>query len=120
MFQGMVGSFVLEGDRVRGVRTETGQTFLADAVVLTAGTFLRGRIHVGESPTVPAGRAGDRPSFRLAEQMEALGLEVARFKTGTPPRVDGRTIDFSRLERQDGELPEYRFSVWERRELLPQ
>ena len=119
-FQGMVGSLVMEDGRVAGVRTESGYTFHAPSVVLTAGTFLRGRIHVGLSPAVPAGRAGDPPSVRLAEQMEALGMEVARFKTGTPPRIDGRSVDYSRTEVQPGESPEYRLSVWERAGLLPQ
>ncbi|HEV2146548.1 MAG TPA: tRNA uridine-5-carboxymethylaminomethyl(34) synthesis enzyme MnmG [Longimicrobiaceae bacterium] len=119
-FQGMVGSFLLEGSRVAGVRTESGVEFRARAVVLTAGTFLRGRIHMGRAESVPAGRAGDPPSVRLAEQMEALGLEVARFKTGTPPRVDGRSVDLARLEEQPGESPEYRLSTWAREPLLPQ
>src|SRR5215210_6007919 len=120
LFQGMVGSLLLEGSRVAGVRTESGFELRARAVVLTAGTFLRGRIHVGHAPGVPAGRAGDPPSVRLAEQLEAIGLEVARFKTGTPPRVDGRSVDFSRTEEQPGELPDYRLSAWERAPLLPQ
>ncbi|MBV9110895.1 MAG: tRNA uridine-5-carboxymethylaminomethyl(34) synthesis enzyme MnmG, partial [Gemmatimonadetes bacterium] len=119
-FQGMVGSLLLEGSRVAGVRTENGFEFRARAVVLTAGTFLRGRIHVGRAPGVPAGRAGDPPSVRLAEQIEALGLEVARFKTGTPPRIDGRSVDYSKVEVQPGEMPEYRLSTWERAPLLPQ
>jgi tRNA uridine 5-carboxymethylaminomethyl modification enzyme len=118
--QGMVGALVVDGNRVGGVVTESGYTFLAPSVVLTAGTFLRGRIHIGHSPALPAGRAGDPPSVRLAEQMEALGLEVARFKTGTPPRIDGRSVDFSRTEVQPGESPDYRLSVWERAPLLPQ
>ncbi|MBV9772742.1 MAG: tRNA uridine-5-carboxymethylaminomethyl(34) synthesis enzyme MnmG, partial [Gemmatimonadetes bacterium] len=120
LLPGMVGSFLLEGGRVAGVRTESGIEFRARSVVLTAGTFLRGRIHVGKAEGVPAGRAGDPPSVRLAEQMEALGLEVARFKTGTPPRVDGRSVELSRLEVQPGESPEYRLSVWAREPLLPQ
>jgi tRNA uridine 5-carboxymethylaminomethyl modification enzyme len=119
-FQGMVGSLLLEGARVAGVKTENGFEFRARAVVLTAGTFLRGRIHVGRAEGVPAGRAGDPPSVRLAEQMEALGLEVARFKTGTPPRIDGRSVDYSRVEEQPGENPDYRLSVWERAPLLPE
>ena len=118
--QGMVASLVLAGSRVEGVRVEGGGAFHARAVVLTAGTFLRGRIHVGRAPGVPAGRAGDAPSVHLAEQMEALGLEVARFKTGTPPRVDGRSVDLGRMEVQPGESPEYRLSAWERAPLLPQ
>jgi tRNA uridine 5-carboxymethylaminomethyl modification enzyme len=120
LVQGMVGALVPDGGRVAGVRTEDGREFRARAVVLTAGTFLRGRIHVGRAAGVPAGRAGDAPSLRLAEQMEALGMEVARFKTGTPPRVDGRSVDLARLEVQHGEDPEYRFSAWEPAALLPQ
>lgn len=119
-FQAMVGSLIMEGGRVAGVRTENGFELRARAVVLTAGTFLRGRIHVGRAAGVPAGRAGDPPSVRLAEQMEALGLEVARFKTGTPPRIDGRSVDYSRTELQPGEMDEYRLSAWERAPLLPQ
>ncbi|MGH7457782.1 MAG: tRNA uridine-5-carboxymethylaminomethyl(34) synthesis enzyme MnmG [Longimicrobiaceae bacterium] len=118
--QAMVGELIIEGGRVAGVRTEGGERFRARAVVLTTGTFLRGRIHIGKRTGVPAGRAGELPSIRLAEQVEALGLEVARFKTGTPPRIDGRSVDFSRLEVQRGEDPGYRFSAWERAELLPQ
>ncbi|HSU16032.1 MAG TPA: tRNA uridine-5-carboxymethylaminomethyl(34) synthesis enzyme MnmG [Longimicrobium sp.] len=119
-FQGMVGSLIIEGARVAGVRTESGFEFRARAVVVTTGTFLRGRIHVGHAPAVPAGRAGDPPSVRLAEQLEALGLEVARFKTGTPPRIDGRSVDYAKTELQPGEMEEYRLSVWERAPLLPQ
>ena len=119
-FQGMVGSLLIEGGRVAGVKTESGFEFRARAVVITTGTFLRGRIHVGRAEGVPAGRAGDPPSVRLAEQLEALGLEVARFKTGTPPRIDGRSVDYSRVEEQPGENPDYRLSVWERAPLLPQ
>ncbi|HYJ78665.1 MAG TPA: tRNA uridine-5-carboxymethylaminomethyl(34) synthesis enzyme MnmG [Longimicrobiaceae bacterium] len=119
-FQGMVGSLLIEAGRACGVRTESGLDFHARAVVLTAGTFLRGRIHVGRAAAVPAGRAGDPPSVRLAEQMEALGLEVARFKTGTPPRIDGRSVDYSRTEVQPGESQDYRLSAWERAPLLPQ
>jgi tRNA uridine 5-carboxymethylaminomethyl modification enzyme len=79
---------------------------------VTTGTFLRGRIHVGGEAGVEAGRAGEAPSVALAEGLEGLGLEVARFKTGTPPRVDGRTVDFSRVERQDGDADAYRFSAY--------
>ena len=120
LFQGLVGSLLMEGTRVTGVRTEDGLEFRSRSVVLTTGTFLRGRIHVGGQAATPAGRAGEAPSVRLAEQLEAIGLEVARFKTGTPPRVDGRTVNFDQLEVQHGERPDYRFSVWRRAELLPQ
>ena len=112
LFQEMVDGLVAEDGRVRGVRTRGGTIFEAGAVVVTAGTFLRGRIHVGGEAGVEAGRAGEAPSVALAEGLEHLGLEVARFKTGTPPRIDGRTVDFSRVERQDGESPEYRFAAY--------
>jgi tRNA uridine 5-carboxymethylaminomethyl modification enzyme len=120
LFQGMVGALCMQGERVTGVRLESGIEFAARSVVLTTGTFLRGQIHIGGSPVQAAGRAGEAPSVRLAEQMESLGVEVARFKTGTPPRIDGRTIDYSVLERQDGDPEEYRFSFWARSETLPQ
>ena len=100
------------GRRVVGVRTRGGLDFEARCVVVTTGTFLRGRIHVGGEAGVEAGRAGEAPSVALAESLEALGLEVARFKTGTPPRVDGRTVDFGRTERQDGDPEPYRFAVY--------
>lgn len=120
VFQEMVAGLALAGGRVRGVRTRGGLGFEAAAVVVTAGTFLRGRIHVGGEPGVAAGRAGEAPSVELAVGLEELGLEVARFKTGTPPRVDGRTVDFSRLERQDGDAPEYRFAAYAREEIPEQ
>jgi tRNA uridine 5-carboxymethylaminomethyl modification enzyme len=112
LFQDMVADLVVEGGRVKGVRTRGGLSVAARAVIVTAGTFLRGRIHVGGQPGIAAGRAGEAPSVELAEGLEQLGLEVARFKTGTPPRIDGRTVDFSRLERQDGDPEEYRFSSY--------
>ncbi len=112
--QATVGALVLEGNRVAGVVTTGGQTIGAPMVVLTAGTFLRGRIHIGTDVRVDAGRAGDPASVDLAEQLEALGLTVERFKTGTPPRIDGRSVDYAKLERQDGEGAGYRFSHFER------
>lgn len=120
MYQAVVGSLLVEDGRAVGVRTEDGIDFRAHAVVLTTGTFLRGRIHMGGAPTTPAGRAGDPPSTKLAVQLDELGLEVARFKTGTPPRIDGRSVDLSTFATQEGENPAYRFSVWRRTELLPQ
>jgi len=93
---------IVEGDRVVGVKTALGMEYAADAVILTMGTFLGGMIYIGDS-RFPSGRAGDPPSNRLSESLSRLGFTLFRFKTGTPPRVDGRTIDFSKTIRQDGE-----------------
>jgi tRNA uridine 5-carboxymethylaminomethyl modification enzyme len=115
--QGMVTRLLTDGARVSGVVTADGRSFQARAVVLTAGTFLRGRIHLGADTQIPAGRAGDQPAVDIAQHIESLGLTVSRFKTGTPPRVDGRTIDWSRVERQDGDGTAYRFSFYDHAEL---
>jgi len=115
--QGTVSRVLIEGTQVGGVATSDGRRFTARAVVITAGTFLRGRIHVGTDTQIPAGRAGEGPAVDVAQHIESLGLTVARFKTGTPPRVDGRTVDWSSVERQDGDGTEYRFSFYERVEL---
>src|SRR5438128_6641031 len=115
--QGMVSRLLLEGSRAQGVETTDGRRFTARAVVITAGTFLRGRIHVGTDTQIPAGRAGDQPAVAIAQHIEALGLTVSRFKTGTPPRVDGRTVDWSKVARQDGDSTDYRFSFYERTDL---
>jgi len=115
--QGMVTRLILDGPRVAGVATADGRNFRARAVVLSAGTFLRGRIHLGTDTQIPAGRAGDQPAVDIAQHVEALGFTVSRFKTGTPPRVDGRTVDWSRVERQDGDATAYRFSFYDRVEL---
>src|SRR2546421_4659918 len=112
--EGMVARLVVHGDQVGGVETTDGRRFTARAVIITAGTFLRGRIHVGTDTAIPAGRAGDQPAVEIAQHIAALGLTVSRFKTGTPPRVDGRTVDWSKVERQDGDEDEYRFSFYER------
>jgi tRNA uridine 5-carboxymethylaminomethyl modification enzyme len=114
--QGMVTRLILDGTRAAGVVTGDGRSFRSRAVVLTAGTFLRGRIHLGTDTQIPAGRAGDQPAVDVAQHIESLGLTVSRFKTGTPPRVDGRTVDWSRVERQDGDGDEYHFSFYERAE----
>jgi len=118
--QGTVRSLSLRGDRVSGVVTMDGRVFEADAVVLTAGTFLRGKIHLGTETRMPGGRAGDPAVVDIAEQLEALGLAVDRFKTGTPPRVDGRSVNYTRLERQDGEMEGFRFSHFSRSPRPPQ
>ena len=115
--QGTVTRLTVEGPRVSGVVTADGRAFSARAIVLTAGTFLRGRIHLGTDTQIPAGRAGEQPAVDIAQHIESLGLTVSRFKTGTPPRVDGRTVDWTKLERQDGDGPTYRFSFYERAEL---
>jgi len=109
LFQQPVDDLVLEGDRVAGVVTQIGVRFTGRAVVLTAGTFLSGLIHVGLERQV-AGRAGDPASLRLAERLRELALPAGRLKTGTPPRLDGRTIDFSVMEEQPGDTPAPIFS----------
>ena len=118
--QGMVTRLLTDGARVSGVGTADGRSFRTRAVVLTAGTFLRGRIHLGTDTQIPAGRAGDQPAVDIAQHIDTLGLTVSRFKTGTPPRVDGRTVDWSRVERQDGDGTAYRFSFYDHVELPPQ
>ena len=103
LFQQAVDDLMLEGDRVVGAVTQVGVRFRARAVVLTAGTFLDGRIHVGLQ-NYSAGRAGDPPALSLSARLKELNLAQGRLKTGTPPRIDGRSIDFSRLEMQPGDL----------------
>jgi tRNA uridine 5-carboxymethylaminomethyl modification enzyme len=109
--QGTVARLVLEerDGRVTGVETLEGRRFQAKAVVITTGTFLRGRIHIGTSTALAGGRAGDAAATHLAEQLERLGLTVSRFKTGTPPRIDGRSVDYSGLQRQESEIEEFQF-----------
>ena len=109
LFQSEVGDLLVEGGRIAGVRTVTGLEFRAPAVVLTTGTFLGGRIHVGLT-NYQGGRAGDPPSNALAARLRALPFRVGRLKTGTPPRLDGRTIDFSALAEQPGDAPTPVFS----------
>ena len=110
--QGTVARLLLDRDarRVFGVETLEGRRFGARAVVITAGTFLRGRIHIGTDTQLGGGRAGDPPAVHLAQQLEEVGFEVARFKTGTPPRVDGRSVDLSRLHRQESEVEQFDYS----------
>lgn len=103
IFQQAVDDLIVTGDQVTGVVTQLGLVFKARAVVLTAGTFLNGLIHVGLNH-YSAGRAGDPPSVSLAARLKELQLPQGRLKTGTPPRIDGKTINFNRLERQPGDL----------------
>ncbi|MGB5259080.1 MAG: tRNA uridine-5-carboxymethylaminomethyl(34) synthesis enzyme MnmG [Gammaproteobacteria bacterium] len=104
LFQQAVDDLLVEHRRITGVVTASGLHFLAPAVVLTVGTFLGGRIHVGPNSQA-GGRAGDPPANALARRLRDLDLRVARLKTGTPPRIDGRTIDYSQLAEQAGDKP---------------
>lgn len=118
LFQQAADDLLVEGERVAGVVTQIGLRFRARAVVLTAGTFLSGRIHVGLA-NYQAGRAGDPPSISLAQRLRELKLPVGRLKTGTPPRLDGRTIDFSVMEEQPGDEPVPVFSYLGQRSQHP-
>ena len=111
IFQQAVDDLTLEGQKVTGVVTQMGLTFRGRCVVLTAGTFLAGKIHIGFE-NYAGGRAGDPPAQRLAARMRELPLAVDRLKTGTPPRLDGRSIDFSVLTEQPGDTPMPVFSFW--------
>jgi tRNA uridine 5-carboxymethylaminomethyl modification enzyme len=104
IFQQSVDDLIVQGEAVRGVVTQMGLRFQAPCVVLTVGTFLGGRIHVGES-RYQGGRAGDPPSNKLAARLREMPFRVGRLKTGTPPRLDGHSIDYSRLSLQDGDDP---------------
>ncbi|MDH3547308.1 MAG: FAD-dependent oxidoreductase, partial [Gammaproteobacteria bacterium] len=97
-----VDDLIIGGDRVAGAIAKNGAAFRARAVVLTVGTFLGGRILIGQTETA-GGRAGDAPSIRLAERLREMPFRVARLKTGTPPRLDGRTLDFNAMARQPGD-----------------
>jgi tRNA uridine 5-carboxymethylaminomethyl modification enzyme len=110
--QGTVARLLIDvgAGRVIGVETLEGRRFGARAVVITTGTFLRGRMHIGTDTQISGGRSGDAATVHLAEQFERLGLEAARFKTGTPPRIDGRSVDFSTLQRQESEIDDFDYS----------
>ncbi|AQR66175.1 tRNA uridine-5-carboxymethylaminomethyl(34) synthesis enzyme MnmG [Aquaspirillum sp. LM1] len=118
LFQQAVDDLLLDGDRVAGVITQAGITFRARSVVLTAGTFLSGKIHIGLEHYV-GGRAGDPAALTLGARLRELALPVGRLKTGTPPRLDGRTIRFDQLEVQPGDDPRPVFSVRGSREMHP-
>ena len=104
MFQQAADDLIVEQDQVRGVVTQMGLRFHSDSVVLTTGTFLGGLIHIGLQ-NYSGGRAGDPPSIALAKRLRELPLRVGRLKTGTPPRIDGRTVDFSVMTEQPGDTP---------------
>jgi tRNA uridine 5-carboxymethylaminomethyl modification enzyme len=114
--QGMVARLLFDenardGDRrVAGVETAEGRRFGARAVVLTTGTFGRGTMHIGTGTRISGGRAGEAPSVMLGEQLDAVGLDTARFKTGTPPRIDGRSVRYGTLEQQDSEIEAFDYS----------
>ena len=118
LFQQGVDDLVVRGGRVEGVVTQMGLEILSRTVVLTVGTFLSGRIHVGGANHA-GGRAGDPAAVRLADCLRDMGLKVARLKTGTPPRIDGRSIDFGRLRPQPGDDPAPVFSFLGRRSEHP-
>ncbi|MDC0589714.1 tRNA uridine-5-carboxymethylaminomethyl(34) synthesis enzyme MnmG [Porticoccaceae bacterium] len=105
LFQQAVDDLILEGDSVTGVVTQMGLTFKAKTVVVTAGTFLAGKIHIGME-NYSAGRAGDPPALNLSQRLRSLPFRVERLKTGTPPRIDARSVDFSQLPEQWGDQPE--------------
>ena len=105
IFQQAVDDLIIQGDRVTGVKTQMGLLFHAKSVVITAGTFLAGKVHIGMQ-NFTAGRAGDPAAENLAHQMRELPLRVERLKTGTPPRIDARSVDFSSLQEQWGDSPE--------------
>ena len=109
VIEGGAEELLIADGRIAGLRTGDGRVLTAAAVVLTTGTFLNGLIHIGDQKT-PAGRVGDPPALRLSEQLQNLGLALGRLKTGTPARLVGTTIDWSQLERQEGDDPPVPFS----------
>src|SRR5882724_5301037 len=119
VIEGEADDLDLTGDAVRGVRLKDGRELLCGAVVLTTGTFLRGLIHVGEVQT-PAGRIGEAPAIGLSATLERLGFVLGRLKTGTPPRLDGRTVDWAAVEMQPGDEPPEPFSPLTDRIKTPQ
>ena len=118
LFQQAAADLIMDGDRAVGVVTEVGIRFHAKAVVLTAGTFLNGKVHVGLQ-NHSAGRAGDPPAIRLAEKLKELALPQGRLKTGTPPRIDGRSINYSVMQPQPGDDPVPVFSFIGSRDMHP-
>ena len=118
LFQQAVERLLIDGERVAGVETRLGVRFVGKSVVLTAGTFLSGLVHVGLA-NFPAGRAGDPPAIALSQDLRELGLPIGRLKTGTPPRIDGRSIDYSVMVEQPGDRPVPVFSFMGREDQHP-
>ena len=119
IFQQSVDDLIVDGETVKGVVTQMQQRISAHAVVLTVGTFLGGIIHVGLNQQ-SGGRAGDPASIRLADRLRELDLGVGRLKTGTPPRIDARTVDFKNLEVQPGDTPTPNLSFWTKADVHPE
>jgi tRNA uridine 5-carboxymethylaminomethyl modification enzyme len=117
--EGLAVRLAVSGGRVTGIETEGGRSYVAAAVVLTAGTFLRGRIHVGTDVRIAAGRAGEAPADAISQTLIEHGLTIERFKTGTPPRIAGESVDLGRLARQESEATPYWFSYHEQAPTLP-
>ena len=108
-WQDSVNEIIIEGGCVKGLKTALGMTFFCDAVVITSGTFLNGVIHIG-AKQFGGGRIGEKASHGITEQLVSLGFRVGRMKTGTPPRIDGRSLDYSKMEVQEGDENPQRFS----------
>src|SRR5690606_14489686 len=118
-WQDMVVGVSVEGGKVTGVKTRMGMDIKARSVVLTNGTFLNGLIHLGEKQ-YGGGRAGEGASFGITEELVKLGFESGRMKTGTPPRVDGRSLDYTKMEVQEGDVVPAKFSFWDTKPLATQ
>ncbi|MEA2016171.1 MAG: tRNA uridine-5-carboxymethylaminomethyl(34) synthesis enzyme MnmG [Actinomycetota bacterium] len=114
--QGTVGKIIVKDDAIKGVGTESGEVFKSRAVIITAGTFLRGRIIIGVKD-YPAGRMGEYPALRLTKNLAMNGFMVGRFQTATPPRIDRRTIDFSKTKVQSGDRKPLSFSFWDKEKI---
>lgn len=112
LLQELVRELIVHQDKIQGLITKTGCCFYAKAIVLTVGTFLNGKVHVGDQNYM-AGRAGDSPSLELANFLRSMGFRVERLKTGTPPRIDRRSVDLSKLIKQPTEKEATCFSIWE-------
>lgn len=119
IIEGSVEDLILKGDKVRGLTLENGDTIHANQIILTTGTFLNGLIHMGEK-TIKAGRVGEKPSVGLATTLKKLNFDLGRLKTGTPPRLDGKTIDWEKLEKQPGDNPPTPFSYLTDQVSVPQ